>query len=219
MKVTVLCSDARHPVNRWLATWAARHAAAHEMSLLRAARECPGGDVLFLVSCTEIVRPEVRTLYRHAVVLHASDLPAGRGWSPHIWDVVEGRTHLTLSMLAVADPFDTGDVWQKRRIELDGTELYDEINRKVFDAEIELMDWLLANADGTRPVPQTGTPSVRRRRTPEDSRVDPARSIETQFDLLRVCDPERFPAFFDLRGARYEIVLRKVRSPGEGEKA
>ncbi len=212
MKVTVLCSDPRHPVNRWLEAWAARHAGAHEVSLRRFARDCEGGELLFLVSCSEIVRPETRARYGHAVVLHASDLPEGRGWSPHVWDVIEGRDHLTLSMLAVADPFDTGDVWQKRTIALDGTELYDEINRKLFDAEIELMDWLLENAETARPQPQTGTPSVRRRRTPEDSRLDPKQTIEAQFDLLRVCDPERFPAFFELRGARYEVLLRKAGS-------
>ena len=51
---------------------------------------------------------------------------------------------------------------------------------------------------------------VARRR---DSRLDPSRSIAEQFDLLRVADPQRFPAFFDLRGHRYLVRLKKLELP------
>jgi methionyl-tRNA formyltransferase len=49
-----------------------------------------------------------------------------------------------------------------------------------------------------------------RKRTPEDSRIDPQRPIAEQFDLLRICDPGRYPAFFDLHGHRYRIRLDKL---------
>ena len=40
------------------------------------------GDILFLISCSERIGDAYRQKYRHVLVLHASDLPKGRGWSP-----------------------------------------------------------------------------------------------------------------------------------------
>jgi spore coat polysaccharide biosynthesis predicted glycosyltransferase SpsG len=37
-------------------------------------------------------------------------------------------------------------------------------------------------------------------------------SIAEQFDLLRVVDPEHYPAFFDYRGKRYIIKMEKADS-------
>ena len=127
--------------------------------------------------------------------------------SPVVWQVLEGRDALTLTLLDVEDEVDSGDVWQNRRIQLAGTELNHEIDERVFAAEMELMTWALDHCDREAPVPQTGEPSFYPRRRPEDSRIDPERSIKEQFDLLRVCDPQRYPAFFELRGRRYTLHL------------
>jgi methionyl-tRNA formyltransferase len=72
------------------------------------------------------------------------------------------------------------------------------------------MDFAIANLATIEPMPQPPGGGERHRlRTPEDSRLDPNRSIADQFNLLRVADPDRYPAFFDLAGCRYEIILRK----------
>lgn len=186
--------------------WAADHGA----ELVHRAAQLEGGDFLFLISCGEIVRPDHRALYRHSLVLHASDLPHGRGWSPQVWSVLEGRDHITLSMLDAQDPVDSGDVWRKLRISLDGTELHDEINAKLFAAEVELMDWALENCDRTKPEKQVGESSYYRRRTPADSEVRPDQTVAEIFDLLRVSDPNRFPAFFVHRGQKYALEMRKL---------
>lgn len=129
--------------------------------------------------------------------------------SPHIWQILEGRSEIVLSMLNAEDEVDTGDIWRQLTIRFDGTELYDEINSRIFDAEIALMDWALENIDSAAPRPQSGEPSYYKRRKPDDSRVDPNSSLAEIFDLLRVADPDRYPAFFEFRGAEYEIRIRK----------
>jgi methionyl-tRNA formyltransferase len=108
------------------------------------------------------------------------------------------------------DSVDSGNIWQQRRIPLEGGELFDEINAKLFDAEIELMSWAIDHCDRSRPRPQSGEPTFCRRRTPEDSRIDPQRSIAEQFDLLRVADPQRYPAFFEYRGRNYKILIERM---------
>jgi len=73
------------------------------------------------------------------------------------------------------------------------------------------MDYAVENFETIQPRPQDDvTPTYYGKRTPKDSMIDPLQSIAEQFDLLRVADYERFPAFFDFRGKRYEINLKKT---------
>lgn len=189
------------------------------MEILEHKRELSGGDFLFLVSCHEYIESDIRERFRHALVLHASDLPEGRGWSPHIWQVLEGRSELTVSLLEVEDRIDSGDIWAKEKVRLEGHELSDEIGDAIFTAELKLMEFAIANESEIMPVRQTeasGEPY--RRRTPEDSRLDPEGSLAEQFELFRVADPDRYPAFVDFRGCRYRFVVSKVEpsKPGSG---
>jgi methionyl-tRNA formyltransferase len=208
--VSILCTDPRHPVNAWLVRWIAAVADRADVRLCRDRGEVGSGDFLFLVSCQQMVGDDIRLCFRHTLVLHASDLPAGRGMSPHVWAVVSGAGELVLTLLDARDSVDSGNIWQQRRIPLEGGELFDEINAKLFDAEIELMSWAIDHCDRSRPRPQSGEPTFCRRRTPEDSRIDPQRSIAEQFDLLRVADPQRYPAFFEYRGRNYKILIERM---------
>lgn len=204
--IDVLCPQ-DHPVNAWVERWVTAHPDAR---LKRSREQLEGGDFLFLISCSEIISKEIRDRYPHVLVIHASDLPKDRGWSPHIWAILDGANELTVSLLECADPVDSGDIWHQERIELTGTETFDEINALLFDAELRLMDWALEHRSTVQPRPQEGEPSYRPKRTPADSQVGPGQSLAEIFDLLRVCDPDRYPAFFEHRGAKYALSIRRL---------
>jgi methionyl-tRNA formyltransferase len=210
MKVTIACSDARHPVNDWLTRWQSNNSWQHDICIVRRLSDLTGGDILFLVSFHERVDRQVRQRYRATLLLHASELPKGRGWSPHIWRIIEGKNDVVVTLLEAVDEIDAGPIWAQERVMLEGHELYDEINAALFDAELRLMDVALRRFGEIKPTAQAGEPTYYRRRTPDDSRVDPYASIADQFDLLRVCDPVRYPAFFELRGHRYRLMLEKM---------
>jgi methionyl-tRNA formyltransferase len=210
--VTILCTDIAHPVNPYLRGWIAEHGERHHISLLHRADEVTEGEFLFLISCAEIIPSDLRARFRHALVIHASDLPKGRGWSPHIWSILRGDDHLTVSLLVADDPPDSGAIFARETVPLKGTELYDEVHRKLFEAELRLMTWALDHCDCAVPTAQTGAPTYWRRRTPADSRVAPEASFAEAFDLLRVADPERYPAFLEHRGQHYLIRLERAPS-------
>ncbi|NBB79890.1 MAG: UDP-glucuronic acid dehydrogenase [Verrucomicrobia bacterium] len=211
MKITILCSDEKHPVNAHLLKWMDKHQASHDISLLRQRKELQGGDLLFLISCNEIVKAEDRKKFSKVLVVHASDLPRGRGWSPHIWQIIEGRDYICVSMIEAEDKVDTGDIWRQIEIEIPRGALWDEINEQLFDAECRLMDYAVENFSEVQPISQNSMSeaSYYPKRTPADSELDPHKSIGEQFDLIRVCDPERFPAFFKWRGATYTLKIEK----------
>ncbi|HEX2852291.1 MAG TPA: formyltransferase family protein [Opitutaceae bacterium] len=212
MKISILCSDEKHPVVSHLQGWVRDGATrGHDIRLVHDKSGLTDGDILFLVSCTQLIRPDVRARFKATLVLHASDLPEGRGWSPHIWSVLRGGTGFTVTLLEAAEPVDSGAIWLKTTCSLEGHELLPEIEAKLFAAELSLMTQAVEKFQAIRPVPQAGEPGQSLpRRTPADSRLDVNKTLAEQFDLLRVVDAQRFPAFFEHRGHRYVLKIEKT---------
>lgn len=212
MNITILCSDSAHPVNLYLNSWAKEVEDFYNVSIVRTKDELTFGDFLFLVSCSELINFEHREHYRHVLVLHASDLPKGRGWSPHIWEIIQGGEKITLTLLEAEDKVDTGRIWLKRVIDVENTALWDDVNKLLFDSEVQLINEALARYDEIRPYEQPIDESTtyHRKRTPNDSKLEPEFSISEQFDLIRMCDPDRYPAWFEFRGQKYKLLLEKI---------
>jgi len=212
MKITLLCSDPSHPVNGYLEAWAQSRASAHEIELVTAKAELDGGDLLFLISCSELITPVETAKYGVSLVLHASDLPRGRGWSPHIWELARGEDVITVSLLEVEDKVDSGKIWKKETISVPAHALWDEVSHLLFEAEIGLINFAIKNFRDISPTPQPVCESATYypRRTPANSRLDVNKTIAEQFNLIRVSDPQRFPAYFDYLGHRYLLKLEKI---------
>lgn len=211
MNISILCSVPDHPVVNSLHAWIADMSSkGHAATLLYEKAELQGGDVLFLVSCSQIIRDAERKKYRATLVLHASDLPKGRGWSPHVWSVLGGANRITVSLLEASEPVDNGAIWLKTEFGLEGHELLPEINEKLFAAELLLMTQAVEQFEAIKPIQQIGDPGpYMPKRSPADSRLDPNKTIAEQFDALRVADSQRYPAFFDYRGNRYLLRIEK----------
>ena len=156
MKIDILCSDPDHPVQGWLQAWAFEHAALHEVRICGKKADLEGGDILFLVSSHALIDAATRARYGACLVLHASRLPQGRGWSPHVWQIIAGTDSITLSMLEAAEAVDSGPIWLQVDIPLQGHELHDEINHKLFDAEMALMREAVVRFGCIEPQPQPG---------------------------------------------------------------
>lgn len=212
MRISVLCSDEQHPVNEYLYSWISKRRNSHNIELVRRKNDLSGGDILFLVSCSEVLNATDRGAYQASLVIHASDLPQGRGWSPHIWQIIEGAEEITLSLLEAGDKVDSGRIWKKIRIPIPKHALWNEINESLFAAEIKLLDFAIQEFGKAAFIEQDASiePTYYPRRSPADSQIDPRLSIVSQFDKIRVCDPHRFPAFFELHGQRYKLVLEKI---------
>jgi len=212
MKISILCTDSDHPVVNNLREWIDEMSCkGHEAALVFDKADLQGGDILFLVSCSQLIRDTEQEKYRATLVLHASDLPKGRGWSPYIWSILGGAEQITVSLLETSEPVDSGAIWLKTTFSLEGHELLPEINEKLFAAELLLMSQAVDQFYTIKPMQQMGEPGpYMAKRSPADSRLDPAKSIAEQFNLLRVVDSQRYPAFFDYRGKRYLIKIEKV---------
>ncbi len=211
MEISILCTDRNHPVIRSLQRWIDEMTSAgHSVSLLYDRSDLQGGDILFLVSCSQFIRSEEKRKYRASLVLHASDLPNGRGWSPYVWSILNGDNQITVSLLEASEPIDSGSIWFKTKFFLEGHELLPEIYNKLFTAELLLMTQAVDQFETVKPIPQSKELGLYlKKRSPADSKLDPNKTISEQFDLLRVVDSERYPAFFEYRNNRYILRIEK----------
>jgi methionyl-tRNA formyltransferase len=212
MKITILTTDADHPVVLNLKVWRDEMVQiGHEVDLCFSKNEVlGGGDILFLVSCSQIIKQSQRNSFKFVLVLHASDLPSARGWSPHIWSIVRGENEITVSLLEADNPVDSGRIWFKQKFKLEGHELLPEINSKLFKTELDLMTKAVKEFNSVQPQIQIGDAGeYMQKRTSEHSQLKLDKTLADQFDLLRVVDNERYPAFFEHRGHRYIIKIEK----------
>jgi methionyl-tRNA formyltransferase len=222
MNIVILCTDSNHPVNDYLKTWQSlTEKKGHDVRIESSVTEVGSGDVLFLVSCAVIISAEVKDNFKVVLVLHASDLPDGRGWSPHIWSIIAGANEITVCLLEASEPVDSGNIWLKKTFKLEGHELLNEINAALFSVELELMTEAVESFHTISPKKQTEASSPNlaklssrkptlRKRTVDDSCLDLDKTIRQQFNLLRVVDSERYPAYLDHLGQRYKITIEKV---------
>ncbi|MBZ0310752.1 MAG: UDP-glucuronic acid dehydrogenase, partial [Anaerolineae bacterium] len=111
MKISILCTDLGHPIIKSLQAWMDDMSSkGHHVALVFDKADLRGGDVLFLVSCSQMIQDAERKKYKATLVLHASDLPKGRGWSPHIWSILCGANQITVSLLEASEPVDSGAI-------------------------------------------------------------------------------------------------------------
>ena len=209
MNITILTTSIEHPVNAYLDKWVERNR-NHKIDVARSRKELISGDILFLISCSEIISKSERGRFKKTLIVHASDLPHGRGWNPHVWEIINGVTDITLSLLEAKDKVDTGDIWKKVNVHIPKTALFNEINELIFNSELELMDFAIENFKIIKPKKQPNIDSACwPKRSPKDSLININQTISEQFDLIRVCDSKRFPAYFYKDGVRFNIIIEK----------
>jgi methionyl-tRNA formyltransferase len=209
MNISILITSIEHPINAYIDKWVEKNK-SHQISVIHSKKELISGDILFLISCSDIVSKLERDKFKKTLVIHASDLPHGKGWSPYVWEIINGATNITVSLLEAEDKVDTGDIWKKVNVVISKTALFSEINELIFNLELKLMDFAIENYNTIKPEKQSNIDSTYwSKRSPKDSEININKAISEQFDLIRVCDPKRFPAYFYKDGVRFNITIEK----------
>lgn len=164
-------------------------------------------DIVFVLGYTKILKPEFLATNKLTLVIHESDLPRGRGFSPVQWQILAGHNEIPICLIQATQDLDAGDILEKGFIRLEGHELFGDIRRKQAAATLELMERFLIRYPHISAKPQSGAETVYRRRSRQDDRLDIHRSIAEQFNALRIVDNEKYPAYFELNGHTYYLKI------------
>ncbi|MDB4303582.1 hypothetical protein N9934_02160 [Desulfosarcina sp.] len=183
--------------------------AGDRANLCRHYDEISQGEVAFYLGCINITPSDIRSRNRYNLVVHESDLPNGRGFAPLTWQILEGKNTVTACLLAAEDDVDAGPIYLRKKLCFRGDELNREIREVQGRITVELCMEFLESPAPLKEIPQDGEPTYYLRRRPSDSQLDVHKTIAELFNLLRVVDNERYPAFFEIDGVRYRITIEK----------
>lgn len=182
----------------------------HTVVFVERLEDIPEGDVAFFLSVEQLVKKDIRARNKHNIVVHSSDLPLGKGWSPLTWQILEGKSEIVNTLFEAADKVDAGEIYLQETMRFEGHELLPELHeaqRKGINRLILQFVDRYPNVEGKE---QEGTESIYPRRKPEDSELDVNKTIAEQFNALRVADNEKYPAYFRHRGYRYIVKIEKA---------
>lgn len=181
----------------------------HEVLLLREAEEISEGDCAFFLSCGKLVKDHILKRNKHNLVIHESRLPEGKGWSPLTWQILEGKNEIPITLFEAEKKVDNGKIYLQENMYFEGHELVDELRQKQGEKTIELIKKFCGAYPVMAGKAQSGRESFYPKRIAEDSELDIDKTIVGQFNLLRVADNERYPAFFHHLGHKYIVKIFK----------
>lgn len=163
---------------------------------------------IFIPHWSYIIPSEIYDNFE-CIVFHMTDLPYGRGGSPLQNLIVRGHKETKISAIKVEEGLDTGDIYLKKDLSLEGTA--QQIFERANDI-IEKMILEIVNCD-LYPVKQEGEVTVFKRRKPSMSEVSELDSVEKMYDYIRMLDAEGYPhAFIENEFFKFEFTQAKKTS-------
>jgi methionyl-tRNA formyltransferase len=143
------------------------------------------------------------------VIFHMTDLPFGRGGSPLQNLIARGIYETKITALRCVEEMDAGPIYLKKPFGLHGSaeEIFMRASGVMEDMIVEMLEKL------PEPIPQEGTPTVFKRRRPEEGNLAGAQSLEQVFDLIRMLDAEGYPnAFLNVGPFKLEFTRASMKS-------
>ncbi|HBR97494.1 MAG TPA: methionyl-tRNA formyltransferase [Gammaproteobacteria bacterium] len=142
-----------------------------------------------------IVPQEIVSDYA-CVCFHMTDVPYGRGGSPLQNLIARGHTDTQLTALRMVETLDAGPVYAKQPLSLDGSAT--EILTRAGQMSYAMMRDIVETQP--TPTPQSGEPTVFKRRTTAMSEIPQDADSSQVYDTIRMLDAEGYPHAFIQHG-------------------
>lgn len=126
------------------------------------------------------------------IVFHMTDLPFGRGGSPLQNLIVRGHTETMISAIKVDQGIDTGDIYCKSSLSLEGSA------QEIFERSAPIIAKMIERIieEQLSPTPQQGAPVLFKRRKEEDGRLNQLSTLTEVYNYIRMLDAEGYPSAF-----------------------
>jgi methionyl-tRNA formyltransferase len=184
----------------------------HECNIYHDTNQRIEGDIAFFLSYYEIVSVEKLLLHKNNLVVHASDLPNGKGWSPLTWQILEGMSDIKITLFEATKKVDSGDIYLQETMHFKGHELINEMRQELAKTTLNMCYEFIENYDSIKKMAkkQSGKETFYPRRSFKDSKLDINKTIQEQFNLLRVVENESYPAWFEYMNFQYKLKIEKI---------
>ena len=183
----------------------------HKIMHVHNESELKSADLCFYLSFSTIATKNTLQKFKHNLVVHSSNLPNGRGWSPLTWQILEGKKMITTSLFEAEEDVDRGKIYLQKDLEFSGFELLDELRMLQGNLIIGMCSEYIQTYPDVllHAQVQDGEGSYYSRRRPVDSELNPDISIREQLNLFRVADNSNYPAYVEIDQHCYELWIKK----------
>ncbi len=161
---------------------------------------------IFFLHWNWIVPPEINRKYE-CVCFHMTDLPYGRGGSPLQNLILNKKKKTMVSAFKMTEGIDTGPIYVKKPLSLDGTAK--DIYKRVGEISCEIINWIIKKKPV--PKPQSGKAISFKRRRPEQSILLKSTNLSDIHDFIRMLDAPTYPkAFINYGNLKFEFENSKL---------
>lgn len=162
-------------------------------------------DYIFFPHWSWIIPQKIYTNF-NCIVFHMTDLPFGRGGSPLQNLIVRGIENTKISAIKVDGGIDTGDIYLKEDLNLNGTaeEIYIRASNIIFGRMIPHIIYQQPSAR-----PQEGKIVTFTRRNAEDGELQPEMDLKQIYDYIRMLDAEGYPKAF-IKFGKYRLDFSRA---------
>jgi len=143
------------------------------------------------------------------IVFHMTDLPYGRGGSPLQNLIIRGHKNTKISAIRVSAGIDTGDVYLKKCLSLNGTA------KEIFISATPIIEKMIVEIIQNKisPEPQSGEVVEFKRRKPNDGNILKLDDIDLIYDYIRMLDCDGYPnAFIETDSIKIEFSNADLKS-------
>lgn len=167
---------------------------------------------IFVPHWSHIIPSEIYENFK-TIIFHMTDLPFGRGGSPLQNLILTGQTHTKISAIDCETGLDTGPIYLKKDLSLDGTA--QEIFVRASGIIKQMIQSILI--ENMMPIPQQGEPIIFKRRKPAQSNLATTHLADIQgiYDFIRMLDAPGYPrAFIEIGQFKLELSGAQPSSDG-----
>jgi|TARA_B110000977_G_C10975728_1_gene454123 methionyl-tRNA formyltransferase len=166
-------------------------------------------DILFILGFTKILSSKFLSKNNLNLIVHESDLPKGKGLAPVQWQILKNKNRIPITLFKANKEVDSGDIYLKDYFLIEKSDLDDEIRAKQSLSTIKIIKKFLKNYPKIQTRKQKGKSTYFKKRSPKDHKLNIKKSIKENFNLLRISNNYKYPAYFNLYGKKYILKIFK----------
>ena len=169
-----------------------------------------GNDIVIIISYYKIIPKKYLKKSKHNLVVHESNLPKGRGFSPLYWQILDGKTNIVFSLFECSEKMDAGNIYFKKKFKFSPNLIFEEIKIKQMNSALSLIDKFFYNYSKKKKFKsykQKGKSSYFKRIKKNMCKLDINKSIKSQMNIIRTRDNKNFPSFFIYKRKKFVIKV------------
>lgn len=167
-------------------------------------------DLLISVGYPYIITEKTLKIPKYAINVHPTLLPKYAGALTGAYVLINGESETGVTVHHISKDVDAGDIIIRKKVKLDMFDTVKSIMSKTSKIEPNILYeavQMLKNGNAPR-IPQNRSNVIEyKNRTPEDSEIDWNKPLKSQYNKIRACDPEKYPAFFYINEEKVYIKL------------